>query len=254
VGEADAPLVRDPPAALADPRRTSSSPLLDLLPHFIDTLRREPALAISLTYLLVAMAGIFYDVSFYRLFGIPVLSLAQLGDFLTAGIQQPMALVLVFSTFPLCWVFDRINERFRQRHRDDLAKLEADRSSENLYGRARRLFLGWRVRQLWYTRLNYLVLIFAYGWIFVGYYADHRAEAVKRGDAAEVRVWLNGESAAMPSSASDTWTYLGATSSYVFVYDRAGNRSSIVPVNAIARIAPVVAPPTTPAVVVAPIP
>ena len=40
------------------------SALLDLLPHFLDTLKREPALAISITYLLVAMAGIFYDVAF----------------------------------------------------------------------------------------------------------------------------------------------------------------------------------------------
>lgn len=248
--------MRELPASVpvSEPREPAVSPLHGLMPHFLRTLRREPALAISLTYLLVAMAGIFYDVSFYRLFGIPVLSLAQLGDFLTAGIQQPMALVLVFSTFPLCWAFDRINERFRQRHRDDLARLEAAQPHETLYGRLRRLFLHWRVRQVWYTRLNYLVLIVLYGWMFVGYYADHRANEVKHGDAAEVRIWLNGESHAMPSSASDTWLYLGAISSYVFVYDRAGNRSAVVPVNAIARIAPTAAPPTTPAVVVAPIP
>ena len=248
--------MRELPASVpvSEPREPSVSPLLGLMPHFLRTLKREPALAISLTYLLIAMAGIFYDVSFYRLFGIPVLSLTQLGDFLTAGIQQPMALVLVFSTFPLCWAFDRINERFRQRHRDDLARLEAAQPHENLYGRLRRRFLRWRVRQVWYTRVNYLVLIVLYGWMFVGYYADHRADEVKHGDAAEVRVWLNGEASAMPSSASDTWLYLGAISSYVFVYDRAGNRSAVVPVNAIARIAPTAAPPTTPGVVVAPIP
>lgn len=79
-----------------------ASPLLELLPHILRTLQREPALAITLIYAFVAMAGIFYNFSFYRRFDIPVLTLSQIGDFLVAGIQQPMALVLVASTFPLC--------------------------------------------------------------------------------------------------------------------------------------------------------
>src|SRR4051812_32769509 len=87
----------------------TSSVLLNLLPHVVQTLRREPALGITICYLLVAMAGIFYNYSFYRQFGIPILSLSQIGDFLVAGIQRPMALLLVASTFPLCWLADTIN-------------------------------------------------------------------------------------------------------------------------------------------------
>ncbi|HEU4664605.1 MAG TPA: hypothetical protein VFS55_11285, partial [Dokdonella sp.] len=117
-------------AAEAAPQRAparppSASPLQDVLPHVWDTLRREPAVAITLAYLLVAMAGIFYNYWFYRAFGIPVLTLSQIGDFLVAGLQQPMALVLVLSTFPLCWLMDFFNARSR---RKDMRNLEFLRS------------------------------------------------------------------------------------------------------------------------------
>jgi hypothetical protein len=229
------------------------SPLLGMMPHILQTLQREPALAITLTYFLVAMAGIFYDYSFYAKFAIPVLSLSQLSDFLTAGIQQPMALVLVFSTFPICWVFDRINMRYRQRNLALLERLRADPPASPV-ARIRLRYVRWRVEQLWYTRLGYLAGIVIYGAMFVGFYAERRANAVKEGEAQEVRVWLNGAAAALPASDSDRWTYLGAISSYVFVYDRKAAAATVLPVNAVARIDPIAPPAGNPGVVVAPIP
>jgi hypothetical protein len=247
------PATGDAASATHEAAREQGSPLLDLLPHFLATLNREPALAISLTYLLVAMTGIFYDVAFYRKFAIPVLSLAQLGDFLTAGIQQPIALVLVASTFPICWLFDRINMRHRGRQRAEIGRLRlvaAPTWSERL----RLRYLAWRVNQVWATRLAYVAVIVAYGSMFVGLYADFRADAAKRGDAAEVRVWLNGESAALAGSRSDRWTYLGAISTFVFLYDRDAAQSMVVPANAIARIEPFAPPEAKSHFMVAPIP
>jgi len=232
-------------------RKAPESALVGLFPHFLDTLRREPAFSISIVYILVAMAGIFYDEAFYRKFDIPVLSLAQIGDFLTAGIQQPVALVLVATTFPLCWLFDRINMRYRRKQRIKLERLRA-LPAPSTYQKVRLLYLGWRVEQLWYTRLSYLAVVIAYGWMFVSFYAEYRAAAAKQGDAAEVRVWLNGDTAeAAPRSPQ---IYLGAIANYVFVYDPSNSRSSILPVNAIARIEPVPRPAGKPGVVVAPIP
>jgi len=96
----DAPTIPDATASrpTADAEQPVSA-LFEVLPHVLRTLRREPALVITLTYVLVAMAGIFYDYAFYRQFDIPALSLSQISDFLGAGIQQPMAIVLVLSTF-----------------------------------------------------------------------------------------------------------------------------------------------------------
>lgn len=230
------------------------SPLFEMLPHIVRTLRREPALAISLTYLLVAMAGIFYDFSFYQRFDIPVLTLSQIGDFLVAGIQQPMALVLVLSTFPLCWLFDRINMRGRRRRAAEILRLRA-RPSLSEWQRGRLSMIEWLNGRRWYTQVLYVVVVLAYGWTFVGLYANHRADAVRRGEAGEVRVWMNGSAGPLAPGRSKNWTYLGAIASYVFVYDRDGGQAAILPVNGIARIEPLPLPDSAKGnVVVAPIP
>lgn len=91
-------------------RHDGYSALAPFLPHVLRTFRREPALALTVAYLLVAMAGIYYDYWFYqRNFGIPVLTLSQISDFLVAGLQQPTALALVVLTLPVCWILDRNN-------------------------------------------------------------------------------------------------------------------------------------------------
>jgi hypothetical protein len=245
VSEPSAPATAVVPAA-----PVAASPLQNLLPHLLRTLRREPALAISLVYLLVAMAGIFYNERYYGAFGIPVLTLSQISDFLGAGIQQPMALLLVASTFPLCWVFDVFNARSRRRHVAERAAMRVD-ANPSAWQRLRLRFLDWRIEKQWYTLVGYLAVVICYGWMFVNLYADHRADAVRRGAAAEVRVWLSNDAAGLEATQGKAWTYLGAVANYVFVYDRAGERAVILPVNNIERIEPVVsrAGPATPMLV-----
>jgi hypothetical protein len=241
VNDAPESTVPSDPQALARAGEQPISPLFEMLPHILGTLRREPALAISLTYLLVAMAGIFYDFSFYQRFDIPVLTLSQISDFLVAGIQQPMALVLVLSTFPLCWVFDRINMRGRRRRAGEIKVLRAQ-AQLFWWQRGRLSMIEWMNGRRWYTQIVYVVVIVAYGWTFVGLYANHRADAVKRGETAEVHVWLSGIAEPLAPVRSKNWTYLGSIAAYVFVYDRDAGRAAILPVNGIARIEPLPAP------------
>jgi hypothetical protein len=244
-----------PHAAATAPaaRPAEASVLLNLLPHILDSLKREPALAITLGYLLVALAGIFYDDRFYGKFGVPVLSLSQIGDFLVAGIQQPMAIALVLSTFPVCWLMDKINARSRRRHAAELEQLRAS-ANHSLPARTRKMFLSWRVERRWYTQLMYLVVIVVYGGIFVGIYAEHHAEAVRRGEAPKVAIWLSGAEAALATKMGGPWTYLGAVANYVFVYDPADRHAVILPVNGIARIEPAAVEAAPPSIIVAPIP
>lgn len=225
--------------AVAAPDRYSV--LSSLLPHALQTFRREPAIAITLCYLLVAMAGIFYNYSFYREFGVPILSLSQVGDFLVAGIQRPMALLLVLSTFPLCWLLDRINTWRRQRHH--LRRVQPRAAPASLPQRWLSAYFDWRYRQDWFLRASYVAVIVLYGWSFVALYANYRADAVKRGEAAQVRIWLNGDASGLAPKQSKAWTYLGAVANYVFVYDPQERRSVVLPVNNILRIEPVASTP-----------
>lgn len=226
------------------PPVSTDSPLLALLPHALRLLRREPALGITLAYLLVALAGISYASSFYRQFDIPILSLMQISDFLVAGIQQPVALLLVLSTVPICWLMDRWNMRVFSRQ---VAAYERLSSRERLawWQRLRLRYLAWHileVRRGLQLQVAYVLVVVLYGSLFVSLYAEYQARKIKRGDAAEMTVWLNGESAPLAASASPTWTYLGAVGNYVFLYDRQAARAQVVPVNALARVQPLPRP------------
>lgn len=216
------------------------SALAPIVPHILRAFRREPALALTAAYLLLAMAGIYYDYGFYREnFGIPVLTLSQISDFLVAGIQQPVALALVALTLPLCWLIDRLNVRFNRRHavrHDRLRslphlkfwqKLQLYRARWNLSNSHRRM-----------SQVMYLVIVLVYSWSFVSILAGYRAKAIKRGAGPHVTVRLVGEAADLRASAGTTWSYLGAVSNYVFVYDPGARQSLVLPVNAIERIRP----------------
>lgn len=214
------------------------SGLAVVLPHILHTFRREPALALTVAYLLVALAGIYYDYSFYQKgFGIPILSLAQIGDYLVAGLQQPVAIVLVLVTFPLCWLMDRLNVRSRRRQsarRDVLRALPSPGAWQAMHLR----WLDWHLGRMWGLYVGYLLVVFVYGSIFVGIYARQRVSEAKRGDATQAVVRMNGADADLLPSSGAAWTYLGAISNYVFVYDAAAKRAVILPVNAIASLQP----------------
>ena len=221
------------------------SALHSLLPHLLRLLRREPALAITVAYLLVAMAGIFYNYRFYAKFDIPVLGLSQISDFLTAGIQHPLALVLVLSTFPIIWLFDRLNVRMRRKYRQLVEVLRAQETM-SWRERLRLRWLDWQLtssNHMWVLQASYFFVIVLYGWNFVTIYAGFQAEQVRSGTAAQVRVRLNGADADLPASESPSWTWLGAVSNYVFVYDAAAKQPLVLPTNNILRIEPVRPPP-----------
>ncbi|MBX3689068.1 hypothetical protein [Dokdonella sp.] len=228
------------PAAQADAvsRAHADSTLGRLLPHLFDLLRREPALGLTAAYLLVAMAGLIYDYRFYAQFGIPILSLLQVGDFLTAGVQEPMALLLVLSTLPLIWLFDRFNVWLRMRMRKRLAEFQA-LPGLNRWQRTRRTYFEWQLkRRDNYMRLMYGFILFGYGWTFVAIYADHRVEQVRRGHGPQVQVWMAGGEHRAAADGGPL-TYLGAVSAYLFVLDTGTQHVQILPAQAISRLEPV---------------
>lgn len=214
------------------------SGLQAVLPHLLRVFQREPALALTACYLFVALAGIYYDYGFYqRGFGIPVLTLSQISDFLVAGLQQPMALVLLVSTLPLCWLIDRFGTRSRRKdaaRRERLNRVPQPRWWQRLHLR----YINWHLRLVRWAPLLYLLIVAIYGWNFVMLYANHRIRAVRRGEVPRVTVYLAGDAQPLRATDAKGWGYLGAISSYVFVYDPAARKALVLPVNAIQRIKP----------------
>lgn len=223
-------------AAPASAPIATESTLGRLMPRLLRVLAREPALAVTCAYLLVAMAGIFFVDRYYARFGIPVLSLSQISDFLVAGVQQPVALLLVLSTLPIIWMFDWVNVRAARRQRAAHARLAA-LERRNAWQRLQLRWFSWKLGGGHAMRqLAYLGILFGYGWVFVATYADYRVRLVEQGRARQVRVWQGGE--ALRPSQGETWSYLGAVSAYVFVYDRAARQAQVLPLEGIDRIEP----------------
>jgi len=220
------------------------SPLLSMLPHVRRLLHREPALVVTLGYLLLAVAGLAYSYGFYRRFDVPILSLLQLGDFLVAGVVQPAAILLMLSTLPLCWLMDRWNMRIFRKQVAAVQRLHAI-GELSWFQRKRLAYLESHVAQVRHggqLRMAYLLVVVCYGWLFVTIYGGYRAAAIKRGEAQQVVVWLNGESDRLIPPKAANWTYLGATGSYLFVYDQQAGQADVLPVNAVARIEPLPLP------------
>lgn len=227
-------------AQSAATRTTAPQPsaLQAILPHILRTFRREPALALTVAYLFVALAGIYYDYSFYQVgFGIPILTLSQIGDFLVAGLQQPVALLLMVAAFVFLWLADKYNALKRREQIAKLAELRA-LPQRSWWQECLRRLLEWKVGALWFTQVMYVMILAAFGWWMVGWYAANRVDAVKRGDGARVAIHLVGEPGGLPTTDPKGWGYLGAVSSYVFVYDPIAGRALVLPVNAIQTIQP----------------
>lgn len=226
-------------AAPAKPGRPEQhSALQTVLPHILRIFWREPALALTACYLFLALAGIYYQYGFYqRGFGIPVLTLSQIGDFLVAGLQQPMALVLLVSTLPLCWLIDRFNTRTRRKdseRRQRLRGLPVQTWRQKLQLR----YIDWHLGTVRWTPFFYLLIVVIYGWVFIVAYAGQRIAAVKRGEVPRVAIHLVGEPDSLSATDPKGWGYLGAVSNYVFVYDPVARRALVLPVNAILTIQP----------------
>jgi len=239
----DAPATESAPAGEA-PADQTVSPLLSMLPHVRRLLHREPALVVTLGYLLLAIAGLAYSYGFYRRFDVPILSLLQLGDFLVAGIVQPAAILLMLSTFPLCWLMDRWNMRVFHKQVATAGRLRA-REQLSWFQRKRLAYLESHIAQVRHggqLQAAYFLVVVLYGWFFVSIYGGYRAAAIKGGGAQDVVVWLNGESTRLDPPKAANWSYLGATGSYLFVYDRQAQQAEVLPVNAVARIEPLPAP------------
>ena len=211
------------------------------MPHVLDTLKREPALAFTLAYLLVALAGIYFNVSYYDEFGIPILTLSQISDYLVAGLQRPMALVLALSTFPLVWGIDRLNGDRRRRD----ARVAAKRCSAAVRRRAG------IVRECGGTtgRAGLPAAVICSSCSFTAGCSSQSMRTWKPGmcgRAGPIKCMSDSmRRDADPHSVdlSQPVVYLGAVADYVFVYDPRSKRSAVLPVNNISRIEPINAGP-----------
>lgn len=199
-------------------------------PRVVARLVREPALAITLAYLFVGAVGLWSSVWYYRALGIPVLEYYQAGDFLVAGLRDPvnfLLLLLVIAvglvSYSSSWYELRHPARVDAMRRRWWGRLWFNRFASPR--RARRWF------DLSPEGALVLATVFGGGTMLIEH-ATRRAEALRAGAGAPLRITLQGERLPLQGHAR----LAGTSGSHVFLYWPANGRSEALPVGAVGRI------------------
>jgi hypothetical protein len=199
-------------------------------PRMLSRLVREPALAITVSYLFVGAVGLWSSYWYYRALGIPVLEYYQASDFLIAGLRDPynflalsIALALGLISYSSAW--------YALRHPERVAAL-------------RRRWWGWlwfnpladphRTRR-WYDLPPELALTLAVllgGGALMVEHARDRAHALRAGEGTPLRITLQGDRLPLQGQAR----LAGTSSSHLFLYWPANGRTEALPAEAVARI------------------
>lgn len=184
--------------------------------------REHAGLVGSGLYLAATLIGMLSSWTFFQQFDINVFHYAQLGDFLLAAVRTPLATLAVLLAIPAVWVVITLDNWLSQR----------SRFYRSLY--VSEAFWRW-------TRSPTAMLLYfiSYAFVFAVLHADWLGDRVRTGDTTRVSVQLQsgtylGRDATRPF---DT-VLLGTTTSFVFLYDRATETSTVVPLENLAALAP----------------
>ncbi len=199
-------------------------------PRALARLAREPALAITASYLFVGAVGLWSSYWYYRALGIPVLEYYQASDFLIAGLRDPFNFVILLVALAL-GLLSYSSAWYELQHPQRVAAL-------------RKRWWGWlwfnsyasphRERR-WYDLSPELAL--ALGVLFGGgavmmSHAHDRADALRAGEGTPLRITLQGERAPLQGEAR----LAGTSSSHLFLYWPANGRTEALPAESVARI------------------
>lgn len=188
-------------------------------------LKHNPGTTISLAYVLLTLCGVYYSITFFAQFNIPILKLADVSDLLIVGIGEPAAmfmfcggiLVAVFTDFLVQRSFDS-QKRWRQ--------MPAS------FKRTLMLIIVY-VPKFKSTVVIYIGSAFlVYSFMFVYGYAEWQGQQVKAGHGH--RVTLTGESV----ESDKPLILLGSTTNFVVVFDVDEQQASVYPVESLTRLQP----------------
>lgn len=215
------------------PANQFAAPPASLAMHLWAVMRSEPALMVTSAYLFVSFIGIWANYWFFRRFDLPILEYMQGGDYLVAGLRDPIYAYAVIgiaaASMLIVWA-----EKWRARNPDRVRQLSRHWWGRMLVGKSR-LSSGWYMGMSRETGL--LVISFVTAMLIVFSYVDGRAQSIRAGGGHAVRVSLAGESAALPGSAR----LLGTNSNFVFLWWPQQQKVEALPTANVSRIESVVA-------------
>lgn len=204
--------------------------------RFLARVGREPALLLSLAYLLVGFLGLWGSYWFYRGFDVPILSYLQVSDYLVAGFRQPMYLAWLLGGLALALLVswpDTISRRHP-------AQVEALRQQHWVWRSvfARMPFSSW---ESWGTGpLGGILQVVALMLLLLSsFFMQDKARRIIDGEPVHrVRVHLVGDAKPQLAEAE----LLGTSAAFVYLWWPASQRVEILPLGAVRKLTVLPAP------------
>lgn len=200
-------------------------PTLDIrkLATFITT---HPGLAIFLVYGLIAIAGFIYLITFYQYFNLDVIVYLELADILTAGIKDPLVMLMVLGSFAVSfffWLIAYVSAPFSA-WLDKKFDKGFLRFIPHLVG-VKSIKIFWRIT---------IVVLTLYFFMFISVHSKNKAELIKNQKINLIKV----ESDAI-SNNNHQYSLLGTSINYIFLYNHDESNTLIIPLENVRSLKPI---------------
>ena len=186
-------------------------------PHPLRTLIREqPALSVTFAYILVSVIGLLFSFAYYRRFGLNFFNFSALGDIAMAVLREPVTLVLAFGAYLVVAAMYGAQYLEWRWFRDHPPRSWLMRRYHGF------------ARTFWGNPWVEVATLVCYMWLFITLYSDWKATQVRSGAVETVMLEVAG--------AQRQVVLLGATTTFVFTYDRTASTVDVIPHENVGRI------------------
>jgi hypothetical protein len=205
---------------IADALEESEAGQETVLGQAARSLRKHPAIAVTLAYLYVSTIGVVYLWGLFTAFGLNVMDFAETNDFLLAAFKEPRVFayavgITLFSLSSLAW-WVRSRRLWAERRKAPVPDIER----------------GVYAAVVGYCIVGTFVAPVVFSWFI--------SRGIKAGDADKVVVELrSGAGQAIASCLDGDLFLLGTTEKFAFFYDRNDQnqpRNHVIPISNIVQI------------------
>ncbi|MFC3551128.1 hypothetical protein ACFOLC_08855 [Lysobacter cavernae] len=223
------PVIEGASAAAPAGAPAARSPGIPVVIRIGRRLLREPSLMVTLAYVFVSFIGLWSSYWFYRGFNLPILEYMQAGDYLVAGLRDPVYAILLFTSVAIALLVS-----WPETHRRDHPE-RVEEYRRKWWGRlVFSNFRGFRWKGLGMAHETGIVFAVLWGLVAASAaYVDMKAGQIREDRAgARVQVTLTGDAAPQPNAAR----LLGSSSAFVFLWWPDRKVAEAVPIESIGRL------------------
>jgi hypothetical protein len=198
------------------------NPIKNLITYF----QKEPGHALTFGYITLIVIGMFFDYFYYVAFKINVIQFAELDDLLLAPIQDIRVLLTVFLFCLIAYIIIEWDIWWRKKYPESYVKWSK-------WGGLKDPFSEKSLRRAYSGFVTIFILYIILGSIS---YGSIKAKKVKKGQVDKIHLTMKDMPTDSVSNQHKPLFFIGKTKSFVFVYDTAAKKTTIINIGEIQKI------------------